>query len=194
MFRPDGHTTGETTPGHQPQFYFKTHPGGILGINVRSIFHGCYLFELAVVLELTKETIYLSLGCLQGGPFTCKVDAHPNNTPKVMGIGALCLRTYVSCAPRNSFRRGPLRLQFPLVTCRGVSSGHDDVTMTLLSDVMCAEDVLSARLTPWLSMIHAHVPSAHVVVACTRWETPSEGLALDEHQARLRPPHPKSQI
>ncbi|KAJ1478611.1 hypothetical protein T484DRAFT_1817074 [Baffinella frigidus] len=46
-----------------------------------------------------------------------------------------------------------------------------------------AEDVLEARLTPWLSMIHAHVPSAHVVIACTRWETPPEGMDLEEHQA-----------
>ena len=27
----------------------------------------CYLFEVAFVWELTKETIVLSLGCLQGG-------------------------------------------------------------------------------------------------------------------------------
>ena len=30
----------------------------------------CYLFEVAFVWELTKETIHLPLGCLQGGPGT----------------------------------------------------------------------------------------------------------------------------
>ena len=32
-----------------------------------SIAHRCYLFEVAFVWELTKETIVLPLGCLQGG-------------------------------------------------------------------------------------------------------------------------------
>ena len=38
--------------------------------NLESISHRCYLFEVAFVWELTKETIVLPLGCLQGGePF-----------------------------------------------------------------------------------------------------------------------------
>jgi len=44
-----------------------THPGGNPGANLRSISHRCYLFEVAFVWELTKETINLPLGCLQGG-------------------------------------------------------------------------------------------------------------------------------
>ena len=43
------------------------HPGGNPGANLKSISHRCYLFEVAFVWELTKETIVLPLGCLQGG-------------------------------------------------------------------------------------------------------------------------------
>ena len=49
------------------------HPGGNPGANLKSISHRCHLehrchlFEVAFVGELTKETIYLPLGCLQGG-------------------------------------------------------------------------------------------------------------------------------
>jgi len=44
-----------------------THSGGNPGANLKSISQGCYLFEVAFVWELTKETIVLPLGCLQGG-------------------------------------------------------------------------------------------------------------------------------
>ena len=44
-----------------------TRPGGNPGVNLKSISHRCYLFEVAFVWELTKETIVLPLGCLQGG-------------------------------------------------------------------------------------------------------------------------------
>ena len=43
------------------------HTGGNPGTNLKSISHRCYLFEVAFVWELTKETIHLPLGCLQGG-------------------------------------------------------------------------------------------------------------------------------
>ena len=43
------------------------HPGGNPGGNLVSISHRCYLREVAFGWELTKETIYLPLGCLQGG-------------------------------------------------------------------------------------------------------------------------------
>ena len=42
-------------------------PGGNPGANLKSICHRCYLEEVASVRELTKETIVLPLGCLQGG-------------------------------------------------------------------------------------------------------------------------------
>ena len=42
------------------------HPGGNPGANLKSISHRCHLFEVAFLWELTKETIHLPLGCLQG--------------------------------------------------------------------------------------------------------------------------------
>ena len=44
-----------------------THPGVELRANLKSISHRCHLFEVAFVWELTKETIHLPLGCIQGG-------------------------------------------------------------------------------------------------------------------------------
>ena len=49
------------------QFGIPSHPGGNPGANIKSISHRCYLFEVAFVWELTKETIRLPLGCIQGG-------------------------------------------------------------------------------------------------------------------------------
>ena len=43
------------------------HPGGNPGANLKSISHRCFLREVACEWELTKETIYLTLGRLQGG-------------------------------------------------------------------------------------------------------------------------------
>ena len=43
------------------------HPGGSQGVNLKSSSHRCYFREVAFEWELTKETIYLPLGCLQGG-------------------------------------------------------------------------------------------------------------------------------
>ena len=42
------------------------HAGGNPGANVKSISRRCYLREEACEWELTSETIYLPLGCLQG--------------------------------------------------------------------------------------------------------------------------------
>ena len=43
------------------------HPGGKPGANPKSISHRCDPIMVAIVWELTKETINLPLGCLQGG-------------------------------------------------------------------------------------------------------------------------------
>ena len=43
------------------------HPAVNPGANLKSISHRCYLREASFEWELTKETIYLPLGCLQGG-------------------------------------------------------------------------------------------------------------------------------
>ena len=48
------------------------HPGVELRANLKRISHRCLLFEVAFVWELSKETIHLPLGCLQGGlPARC---------------------------------------------------------------------------------------------------------------------------
>ena len=44
-----------------------THPGGNPEANIKSISHRCHPILVAFVWELTKETIDLPLGCLQGG-------------------------------------------------------------------------------------------------------------------------------
>ena len=43
------------------------HPGGNPGATLKSISNRCYLREVAFEWQLTKGTIYLPLGCLQGG-------------------------------------------------------------------------------------------------------------------------------
>ena len=43
------------------------HSGGNRGGNLRSIAHRCHLIRVASVWALTKETIDMPLGCLQGG-------------------------------------------------------------------------------------------------------------------------------
>jgi len=45
----------------------ESHPGGNPGQNLKSIPHRCHPILVAFVWELTTETIYLPLGCLQGG-------------------------------------------------------------------------------------------------------------------------------
>jgi hypothetical protein len=45
-----------------------SHPGRNRGEDLNSISHRCHLREVDCVWGLTKETISLPLGCLQGGP------------------------------------------------------------------------------------------------------------------------------
>ena len=45
----------------QGVFVFDHHPGDNVGANLRSISHRCYLFEVTLVWELAKETIFLPL-------------------------------------------------------------------------------------------------------------------------------------
>ena len=58
------------------------HPGGNPGANLESTSHRCFLREVAFEWEVTKETIYLPLGCLQGdsgGPATRTSSACPQS-------------------------------------------------------------------------------------------------------------------
>ena len=50
------------------------HPAVGLRANLESISYRCRLFEVAFVWELTKETIRMPLGCLQGGLIVQHVD------------------------------------------------------------------------------------------------------------------------
>ena len=70
------HPTGPSAAARVPRALFtirnhisreRVHPGVELRANLKSISHRCHLFGLAFVLEMTKEIIYLPLGCLQGG-------------------------------------------------------------------------------------------------------------------------------
>ena len=46
---------------------FGRHLGGNPVADLKSISHRCYLREVAFEKELTKNNMYLPLGCLQGG-------------------------------------------------------------------------------------------------------------------------------
>jgi len=50
-----------------PLYYMYNHPGGNPGANLKSISHRCHPILVAFVWKLTKETIHLPQGCLQGG-------------------------------------------------------------------------------------------------------------------------------
>ena len=50
------------------------HPRVELRANLNSISYRCHLFEVAFVWELTKESIHLPLGCLQGGSSKEKIE------------------------------------------------------------------------------------------------------------------------
>ena len=52
------------------------HPGGIPVTNLQSISRKCYLFEVALLWELTEETITLPLSCLQGGLLAHSAQRH----------------------------------------------------------------------------------------------------------------------
>ena len=69
-----------------------TRPGGNPVANIKSISHRCYLREVAFEWELTKETIYLPLGCLQGGPVPGNIPG--NRMPKPGHPGCLVRKTY----------------------------------------------------------------------------------------------------
>ena len=61
------------TPNAQPHTILPTpyplnhKPYPTLEANHEQISHRCYLREIAFEWKLTKETIYLLMGCLQGG-------------------------------------------------------------------------------------------------------------------------------
>ena len=90
---------------------FGSHPGVELRANLKSISHRCYLFEVAFVCELTKETIYLPLGCLQGG-YGYNTGIVPYCIPAPYGIrlipGVGCPPCETEAVPENSGWRAGL--------------------------------------------------------------------------------------
>ncbi|KAJ1484158.1 hypothetical protein T484DRAFT_1797792 [Baffinella frigidus] len=48
-----------------------------------------------------------------------------------------------------------------------------------------AVQLMEDFLLMWLRMLHVHVPSARIVLVCSRWCSPPEGEALEPHQARV---------
>ena len=94
------------------------HPGGNPGANLESISHRCYLREVAFEWELTEETIYLPLGCLQGGVTRCATRrsrgvriSWPRKTIKewqqltVPVLNWDCLIGFVACKCKNYLER-----------------------------------------------------------------------------------------
>ena len=75
-------------------------PGGNPGVNIKSISHRYYLREVALQRELTKETIYLPLGCLQGStpvmPYGGVPPFHQKLTPHATILEAMCGANVVS--------------------------------------------------------------------------------------------------
>ena len=62
---PEAHNL--SVPANQDGLANPCHPAVELRANLKSISHRCHLEEVAFVWELTKETMDLPLGCLQGG-------------------------------------------------------------------------------------------------------------------------------
>ena len=82
-------------------------PGGKPWANLEFISHLCCLFEDVFVWRLTKETMHLPLGCLQGGvnSSTIYVYDHKGGTE-----GDLAERT---ADPRAPVPEGDMRLRRP---------------------------------------------------------------------------------
>jgi len=70
---------GRFPPG-QPVSHPTCHPGDNLGANLKSVSHRCHPILVAFAWELTKETTYLPLGCLQGG-----MRQHATMGPRALG-------------------------------------------------------------------------------------------------------------
>ena len=84
------------------------HPGVEMRENLKSISHRYHLFEVTIVQELTKQTINLPRGCLQGG---LRSTSTLNPTPQALGpLPRTALRGIVCMAivcmaqrPRSGF-------------------------------------------------------------------------------------------
>ena len=48
-----------------------------------------------------------------------------------------------------------------------------------------AEAIFEEWVRPWLELLHAHSPGAHVLLVCTRWMSPPAGEELGAYQMRI---------
>ena len=88
------------------------HPGGNPKANLKSISHRCYPRVVTFEWKVTKETIYLPLGCLQGG-------SHSPST--VQGI-AVARGLQTGFATERSPPHGGVRSFHQKSTCRTQST------------------------------------------------------------------------
>ena len=95
IYRGVPQAAGREHDGHQPRHHGPrqgnpSHPGANPGANHKSISHRFCLREVAFQWELAKQTIFLPLGCLQGGlccPTTCHtllVESMTATNPAIM--------------------------------------------------------------------------------------------------------------
>ena len=69
-FKKDEMNKSWYSSGREPRDKVGVRPVGNTGANLKTISHRCCLREVAFEWEFTEETIYLRLGCLQGGGCT----------------------------------------------------------------------------------------------------------------------------
>ena len=67
-----------------------------LRAHLESISHRCHLIEVAFVWDLTKETIHLPLGCIQGGVARCVPCDTGHRRPLVQIRPTHCLQGYLA--------------------------------------------------------------------------------------------------
>ena len=79
------------------------HPGGNPGATLESISHSCHPILVAFVWELTRETIVLPLGCLQGG-----LSLQSPHSPNACSNPAILFPNIDSCITQRK-AQGPSR-------------------------------------------------------------------------------------
>jgi len=111
-------------------------PGVELRANLKSISHKCFLlFEVAFAWQLTKETIHLPMGCLQGGEYNwARHKAHCAQKLQYKMAAKIHLRL-----------RRPQRARPPHGWCSSSSSSL--LSSLLLSDTTIYEPLIRALLT-----------------------------------------------